>query len=348
MFTKRYTTKSVNLTEQNIKAIPFEEVYHAGVSLAKERLDEQREVLVNSWNHQQERMIKRNMAMLSESLESTEGIEESIREASTSEPPDLSPDVTRKLRLEAYREVCDKFSEKYTLKARSSWLPAQLMAHFGRWKAVKEGDRFLAGPTVDAALGSADDWSRGIYFYVMFSKRGDWVDVQYKEPGSYYCSLVPFILAAFKKFHNIPYSAWSREGLSKIVEPHLFEAMTCAVPEGLDNDELLKIREVGMQIKTGKNAGGHRNPLTTYKLWGCQASLVGDLPWLAQVMLTQIWCAHPEARNEYMVLDPRDWDKMPERLISTDIFKVKQPEAPTKSFKNYTSSVNDNLVPWDL
>lgn len=42
-------------------------------------------------------------------------------------------------------------------------------------------------------------------------------------------------------------------------------------------------------------------------------------------MLTQVWVAHPSLRNEYMVLDPVNWDQMPEPLIPTELHKIITP-----------------------
>lgn len=354
MFTKRYTAKVINLEQQNAKSIPFDELYCSCLEKYNDKVAEQLGILRKSWEYQQERIIKNTVQQLSESLESSEGIEETVRESNIGTPPELTPDTTKQIALDIYRQESEAFAKKYSLKARSSWLPVQLMAIFGKHiDPVLDDDsgKYLPQATIGRLLGSGDNWLRGAFTFVKYAKRGDWIDLQYKDPNSYYCALVPFILAAAKKYKNIKYSQWSRVGLSAIVEPQLCEAMLVSVPEGLNNDELLKIREVGMQIKSGKNAGGYRNPLTTHMLWGCQASLVGDLPWLAQIMLTQIWCAHPEARNEYMVLDPRDWDNMPERLISTDILSKPTAEnspsaRPTRSLASMINAPTATM-PWD-
>ena len=44
------------------------------------------------------------------------------------------------------------------------------------------------------------------------------------------------------------------------------------------------------------------------------------MPKLTQTMLTQCWLAHPKHRNPYMILDPQNWDQMPEPLTSSEIF----------------------------
>jgi hypothetical protein len=42
-------------------------------------------------------------------------------------------------------------------------------------------------------------------------------------------------------------------------------------------------------------------------------------------MVLQTWAAHPQNRNEYMILDPNNWDNIPQPLVSKDIFLHKPP-----------------------
>jgi hypothetical protein len=37
-------------------------------------------------------------------------------------------------------------------------------------------------------------------------------------------------------------------------------------------------------------------------------------------MVLQTWAAHPSNRNDYAILDPNNWDNVPEPLVSKDIF----------------------------
>jgi hypothetical protein len=67
------------------------------------------------------------------------------------------------------------------------------------------------------------------------------------------------------------------------------------------------------------------------------------LPELAQVMLAQIWCAHPENRTKYMILDFKNWDQMPEPLITTEIFI--SPVAKTKVAKKDDYVID---LPWNV
>jgi hypothetical protein len=61
-------------------------------------------------------------------------------------------------------------------------------------------------------------------------------------------------------------------------------------------------------------------------------------------MLTQIWLAHPTIRNEYMVLDPVNWDNVPQPLVSNDIFKPAAPVAPVKP----ATKQDNSYLPWEV
>jgi hypothetical protein len=143
-------------------------------------------------------------------------------------------------------------------------------------------------------------------------------------------------MSAFKRYHNIPYNAWNREELKYIVNPELCKAMLYEPETTFSKDELLQLRDQGLTWKSGPNVGTLRNPLYTHTLYGLKDTAFVDVPDLAQVMLTQIWCAHPDNRTKYMVLDPLNWDRIPPSLINPAIFV-----APT-----YLNTSQD--LPWDL
>jgi len=165
---------------------------------------------------------------------------------------------------------------------------------------------------------SADD--RGLWLWTQLDSRSLWLQGQYKDPDRQWCALVPTIMYAFKSLHRVPYSRWSRQNLHWVVNKSLCDAMLSEPPE-ISGDELLEIREYGLRVKTGAKMGEVRKPETSYKLWGVSDSRVKSLPELAQVMLTQIWCAHPQNRTKYMILDPKNWDEIPRALVDQEIFE---------------------------
>jgi hypothetical protein len=183
----------------------------------------------------------------------------------------------------------------------------------------------------------------GLYRFLMLDTRGSYLTKQYKGDARNYSALVPLIMSAFKRYHNIPYSAWKKDELKWVVNPELCKAMMYEQPapteigmsRGFSKDELLQLRDQGLTWKSGPNVGTLRNALYTHTLYGMQGTVFEEVPDLAQVMLTQIWCAHPENRTKYMVLVPDAWDNIPVSLIAPTMFIT-----PV-----YTST--SEVMPWD-
>jgi len=78
---------------------------------------------------------------------------------------------------------------------------------------------------------------------------------------------------------------------------------------------------------------------------------LGTVPKLVTTMLTQIWVAHPSLRTEYMILDPNNWDKMPEPLVGSEIFNTKKTGSNSGlggygDYSDLGSSVDANKLPW--
>jgi hypothetical protein len=178
-------------------------------------------------------------------------------------------------------------------------------------------DPRLTAKQIFQEFKSLDD--RGLWLWTQVDSRSNWLQAQYKDPDRQWCALVPTILYSFKSLHSIPYSRWNRDGLHWLVNHNLATAMLSTPPK-LSTEEILEIRLHGLRVKTGSKTGDMRKPETTYKLYGITNSDVRMLPELAQVMLTQIWCAHPQNRTKYMILDPENWDRMPEPLVNNEIF----------------------------
>jgi len=255
------------------------------------------------------------------------------------------PEDVESATVNARSLVVKDFIVEYGLKIKAPWLLPHMLSVFGMIKLVKQSNLLFSPKLTLEAAFSGNSWLLGLYFLAMHNKRGDLIDAQYKAPGSSYCALVPLILAGFKIHQNIKYTSWDYKELHKIVDPKLYEAMSVSklmggvgVPEGLNAEELLIIRNEGLFTKTGVKAGELRSALSSYTLYGIHDSLIGELPWLAQVMLTQIWCAHPSNRNVNMILDPEDWDATPEPLISTNIFKTDKT----------ASIVSENNIKWTI
>lgn len=180
------------------------------------------------------------------------------------------------------------------------------------------------------------DRMKGLYYFLMLDSRSSFIKQQYKGEARAYCALVPTIMFAFKLRYGIPYEAWNIKQ-ARLVMPHeLYEAATVEVPV-FNNEDLLEARVKGLIWKTGEKAGQPRSPLYTHKLYGMQDTLIGKLPELTQAMLTQIWCAHPDNRTKYMILDPTNWDRVPPSIIE-----------PTPVFNHVEASTPSNPeMPWE-
>lgn len=229
------------------------------------------------------------------------------------------------------------FAEKYDLHGNAGWLLPQYTAYLAKMPISKTENGKIDSEAYFHSFGK-DAFHRGLYTLGMYRVRGTLVPKQYTAEYRNYSALVPLLLMPHKKFNSISYSAWDVDKLHRVVDPQLYQAMTC----GLDaseypKTELLNTRNNCMIVKTGKTAGSSRNPMTTHKMYGLGAPL-NKLPWLAQVMLFQIWAAHPSNRSELMVLDWNNWDVMPEPLIDT---KVLSSETPKKVFSFKKATVDD-------
>jgi hypothetical protein len=217
----------------------------------------------------------------------------------------------------------DLRKEKFGKQA--GWLLPQVLAFIGRQKAIRNASGKYDGVLTASAMikqdpdGEDPDWVKGLLLYIRSSPRGSILPATIKATAEHlrpYSDLVPLFLAAFKKFQNINYSDW--ENISRIIDEDLYLAMTCNPPVF---EDLLNYRKVGSTIKTGKQAGTTKSPTAATSLTSVGDDEFDTLPRLAKIMLCQVWLAHPSFRNEYMILDPNDWDNMPKPLIDTEVFK---------------------------
>lgn len=219
----------------------------------------------------------------------------------------------------------EEFASKWGMK-NLTWFWPQALAHIATWQVdTVEGQYDPKSLLVKNC--KEDMFNKGLYRLCMYNKRGDLLGTQSSGDNRFYCALVPLILAAFKKYKGIKYSQWRAQGLELIVEEKLYEAMHGILEAS--SEDILEARDIGLKIKSGDKIGQLRPTLTTYMLYGVGQTVLAELNSLGQIMYTQIWCAHPANRNEYMVLDPSDWDNMPAPLIEADPIAPTAPTART-------------------
>ena len=192
----------------------------------------------------------------------------------------------------------------------ASWLLPQLVNWFGSWQLYHDGKTTVA-------KNCTSNWDRAIY-RISRVKRSLLIRTQTKLPQ--YGQLTPLILLAFKRYQGYSYEQFRElEGLEWLLEPLLYEALVEHDPPRLTQDRLLQIREQGLVYRTGPKAGQTRNPESTWQLYSIQDTELGEQTKLLQSMLCQIWLAHPKNRRSTMILDPHDWDNMPQPLVDTQV-----------------------------
>jgi hypothetical protein len=247
---------------------------------------------------------------------------------------------TEAFNLEAWETWADTMNLSYL----HTWLLPQLVAWYGSWTLIKTDGVIDCLATVKQ--NCPDPKSRAFYMLSRI-KRSLLVPTQTKFPE--YATLTPLILMGQKRMQGINYESWKNSsGLEWILEPRLLSAVVLDSEDsevccGLGSERLLEIQTQGVTTKAGKTVGSKKPAKSTWSLTGIQDTEIGYLPKITQTILTQCWLAHPELRTPYMILDPNNWDSMPQPLVSNDIFKPVVPETKKQNLRETA-----NLMPWDL
>lgn len=282
----------------------------------------------------------------------SDGIEEAIAESLGEFDPaqvSLPPSVLAQCRSEAKHAVAQAWASKNMISQKLSWLPHQLLAYFGGWRAVQDDSgKYNAQLTWEANTRlRADYFALGSGILATSNRLNFFKDApkgnqQYKSPIN---PLVPIVLAGFKKYQGIKYSQWNQLGLETLLDPELSKLVGVTVPE-ISQSDLIALRNTAVTDKTGSRADIPNNPATCTKLNHLSDTAIGHLPKLAKYMVLQTWAAHPSNRTEYMILDPNDWDNFPEPLISRDIFIHQTSKPATPNWPSNPSTGSD--LPWEV
>jgi len=220
------------------------------------------------------------------------------------------------------------WAEDNKLNRFESWMLPQLVANFGRWQ-VEYDPTGTIDVLATLKLNCTDPKQQELWKLTRI-KRSLLVTKQIANPK--YSTLTPLILAGLKLYQNIKYESWhGLNNLQWILEPELLQAI-CVDYDDLGSERILEIRQQGLTQRSGSKAGQQKPAESTWSLTGIQDTEIGHLPKLTQSMLCQIWLAHPKHRDPLMILDPKNWDLMPEPIIPHDVFKKQEPvEHLTKS-----------------
>lgn len=226
-------------------------------------------------------------------------------------------------------EMVADWCEHNKLSYFHTWLPAQLLAHFGTWKLQRDpGGKPLVMETLKHNVTSP--WHRGAWKLTRI-KRSLLVPKQIAQAE--YGAFTPLILAGFKKMQGIRYESWRGcEHLELVLEPELLDAVQHDSYDfcSLGSDRLLELRQQGLVTQSGAAKGKLKSAESTWALSGMQGTELDGLPKWTQTMLCQCWLAHPKNRSPYMILDPQNWDNMPEPLISAELFTPQKSVAERK------------------
>ena len=284
----------------------------------------------------------------------SDGVEESVRETLgdfDAHNVQLSQDLLQQCKLEAKALAVEAWALKNLVAQKLTWLPHQLLAYFGTWRAIKDDSgKFSAPLTWDTNTRLREDYfALGSGLLATSTRTNFFKDApkgsqQYKSPIN---PLVPIVLAGFKKFQGIQYSGWNPINLEVLLDPELAKLVGVTVPDIAISD-IIALRNTAVTDKTGPRSGIPNNPATCTKLNHLGDTVLGHLPKLAKYMVLQTWAAHPSNRSEYMILDPNNWDNIPEPLVSRDIF-LHQPSPlvllkTSKTLCGSDDTAND--LPW--
>ena len=269
--------------------------------------------------------------------------------------PKMTLEEIQHIKQRATADVVDYFCETNGLKNSSIQLLQQLVTYIGNIRLttvdgddyypsrVNEKGGLISGRALYNQIFATAE-GKGLYYFLMYDNRSSYLETQYKGPAKNFCALVPIVLYAFKLIKGIPYSHWHRSDIRGVVNPKLADAMLWDEEEypKPERDAILTARNEGLQIKTGAKAGQPRNPVYTFKLYG--KTILTGIPDYVQVMYSQIWCAHPENRTKYMILDPSNWDTVPPALVDTETLAVDtKPLTPSVRFER---TVNKEDLAW--
>lgn len=268
-------------------------------------------------------------------------------------------------------------TSKVISKKNGNDLMAGAAHYISKFKPRKDESNLYSGELLfqDVLAASDPTWFKGLYFYLNIANRSRVLPGTLTSPVSLnYNPFVPIFLMAHKKYNDIPYSAWNRKSLAKIVPKQLLEIMLwtkdktqeiCSsrmsshdgetssydsndAPEtvfneqprsdafgsvfGYNKDILIKYRNIVSQVK---------GPLKTFKATKYVRDVVFDevFPNYLKVLALQLWCAHPSIRHKYMILNPADWDNIPEPLLDGELIE----ETSDNLFGTSANSKQGNL-----
>ena len=157
----------------------------------------------------------------------------------------------------------------------------------------------------------------GLILIIYELQRSFFVSAMKKTPQ--HSSFVPLFMYAQKSEHGIQYEEWDKEDPTlKYVLGRTLEKAIAISQLTLTADEVSELRQQGLTYKTGKRAGEMEN-LQSHKmpigLLVVRDGVEVAIPKEACYMLLQTWTCSAGIRDvNSMILDPWNWDNVPEAL----------------------------------
>ena len=320
--------KVFSSTKKDIRELPFQEVFEAYM----ETYAEITEVRQAELDAEYEEELRQKEQEYNDAHEAP--YEGNFSDSIAKPQLDIDSSMVQKRTTDAIKV---KFLAKYGIHLHTDWIMPQLVTLLGNMPVERNSNGLVSGKKFIANFSTP--WLRGIYYLNKINTKSTYLHLQYKAPSKEYGALVPLILYAQRLVKGIPYSAWDRDEIHYVVHSDLCDAMLLE-PHNFTKEQILDIRNDGLTVKSGASEGERKNALTNHKLSGIKDMEWNSLPALAQVMLAQIWMAHPEAKTKYMILDPYNWDRMPPALVTSEVFNT------DPKLKKANTALLD--VPWTL
>ena len=216
-------------------------------------------------------------------------------------------------------DLVNEFGEKFAIKKNPTWFFGQMLARFAQLPLKRtESGLYSAKALLLEHIRSRPELT-ALWLIAKHPTRSTFLDKQTDPKHRSYSSLVPLIMSAYKNLGNIPYEMWDRSEISGIVEPNLASIMLLDRLPEVGKEELLEIRTRSLTPQSGKTAGMLKPATTTYTLYTPAGTPLSGAPMLLRIMMCQTWCAHPVNRTNMMILDPINWDNMPDSLIDEEV-----------------------------
>ena len=242
-------------------------------------------------------------------------------------------------------ERCRQFFSRFPISSNSGKLLPSMERYISNFELVTYEGSLSGNGTARRAFKAAhnEDWFKGLMRLITVVPRKHLYNGAATAPANMpYNPLVPLFLMPFKKLLDIPYSDWHRDKLDEV----LCSRTSLVMFHDKDFRKKVKFEDDEESGDYWKDVYGYSredwldymskalegiNPVTNDKFKSVHPRTPisrehGSIKNLA----CQTWVAHPQNRNKYTILDPLNWDNIPEPIIGTAMFKEKKGSEPVE------------------